>query len=121
MAAACSASFLVRPVPEGNPRAPMWPQVSGTAWRAQPPQRRFGEYQPRIGIPDDEFDRLRDKLDVDRHRYHAGAHAAEHQGPSMIPSKIAIVDYGAGNLNSVKKAFDYLGAEVVALLKEAAP
>jgi imidazole glycerol-phosphate synthase subunit HisH len=25
---------------------------------------------------------------------------------------IAIVDYGAGNLNSVKKAFDYLGAEV---------
>jgi imidazole glycerol-phosphate synthase subunit HisH len=25
----------------------------------------------------------------------------------------AIVDYGAGNLNSVKKAFDYLGAEVV--------
>jgi len=26
---------------------------------------------------------------------------------------IAIVDYGAGNLNSVKKAFDHLGAEVV--------
>ena len=26
---------------------------------------------------------------------------------------IAIVDYGACNLNSVKKAFDYLGAEVV--------
>ncbi len=26
---------------------------------------------------------------------------------------IAIVDYGAGNLNSVKKAFNYLGAEVV--------
>ncbi len=26
---------------------------------------------------------------------------------------IAIVDYGAGNINSVKKAFDYLGAEVV--------
>jgi glutamine amidotransferase len=25
---------------------------------------------------------------------------------------IAIVDYGAGNLNSVKKAFDYLGAQV---------
>jgi glutamine amidotransferase len=25
---------------------------------------------------------------------------------------IAIVDYGAGNLNSVKKAFEYLGAEV---------
>jgi imidazole glycerol-phosphate synthase subunit HisH len=25
---------------------------------------------------------------------------------------IAIVDYGAGNLNSVKKAFDYLGAEI---------
>jgi len=32
---------------------------------------------------------------------------------STIASKIAIVDYGAGNLNSVKKAFDYLGAEVV--------
>jgi len=31
----------------------------------------------------------------------------------MIRPKIAIVDYGAGNLNSVKKAFDYLGAEVV--------
>ncbi len=30
----------------------------------------------------------------------------------MIPSKIAIIDYGAGNLNSVKKAFDYLGANV---------
>jgi imidazole glycerol-phosphate synthase subunit HisH len=27
--------------------------------------------------------------------------------------KIAIVDYGAGNLKSVKKAFDYLGADVV--------
>jgi glutamine amidotransferase len=26
---------------------------------------------------------------------------------------IAIVDYGAGNLNSVKKAFDHLGAEVI--------
>ena len=26
---------------------------------------------------------------------------------------IAIVDYGVGNLNSVKKAFDFLGAEVV--------
>jgi glutamine amidotransferase len=26
---------------------------------------------------------------------------------------IAIVDYGAGNLHSVKKAFDYLGAEVL--------
>src|SRR5579863_9083791 len=25
---------------------------------------------------------------------------------------IAVVDYGAGNLNSVKKAFDYLEAEV---------
>jgi len=31
----------------------------------------------------------------------------------MIPSTIAIVDYGAGNLNSVKKAFNYLGAGVV--------
>lgn len=28
-------------------------------------------------------------------------------------AKIAIVDYGAGNLNSVKKAFDYLGADAV--------
>jgi imidazole glycerol-phosphate synthase subunit HisH len=26
---------------------------------------------------------------------------------------IAIVDYGAGNLNSVKKAFDYLGEDIV--------
>jgi glutamine amidotransferase len=26
---------------------------------------------------------------------------------------IAVVDYGAGNLNSVKKAFDYLGTDVV--------
>jgi len=26
---------------------------------------------------------------------------------------IAVVDYGAGNLNSVKKAFDYLGVDVV--------
>ena len=31
----------------------------------------------------------------------------------MTTKKIAIVDYGAGNLNSVKKAFDHLGAEVV--------
>jgi imidazole glycerol-phosphate synthase subunit HisH len=31
----------------------------------------------------------------------------------MISPTIAIVDYGAGNLNSVKKAFDYLGAKVV--------
>jgi glutamine amidotransferase len=31
----------------------------------------------------------------------------------MIGSSIAIVDYGAGNLNSVKKAFDYLGAKVI--------
>jgi imidazole glycerol-phosphate synthase subunit HisH len=30
---------------------------------------------------------------------------------------IAIVDYGAGNLNSVKKAFDYLGADVVITVK----
>jgi imidazole glycerol-phosphate synthase subunit HisH len=33
-------------------------------------------------------------------------------GPNIAPT-IAIVDYGAGNLNSVKKAFDYLGANVV--------
>jgi imidazole glycerol-phosphate synthase subunit HisH len=32
---------------------------------------------------------------------------------SKVAPKIAIVDYGAGNLNSVKKAFDYLGAEVI--------
>jgi glutamine amidotransferase len=32
---------------------------------------------------------------------------------SKIAPTIAIVDYGAGNLNSVKKAFDYLCAEVV--------
>ena len=32
--------------------------------------------------------------------------------PKMTRPKIAIVDYGAGNLNSVKKAFDYLGADV---------
>ncbi len=38
-----------------------------------------------------------------------GPHASEHQGTFMI----AIVDYGAGNLNSVKKAFDYLGAAIV--------
>jgi glutamine amidotransferase len=30
---------------------------------------------------------------------------------------IAIVDYGAGNLNSVKKAFDYLGANVIVTTK----
>jgi glutamine amidotransferase len=33
-------------------------------------------------------------------------------GPKIAPT-IAIVDYGAGNLNSVKKAFDYLGAKVM--------
>jgi glutamine amidotransferase len=31
----------------------------------------------------------------------------------MISRTIAIVDYGASNLNSVKKAFDHLGAKVV--------
>jgi glutamine amidotransferase len=31
----------------------------------------------------------------------------------MNTPTITIVDYGAGNLNSVKKAFDYLGADVV--------
>ena len=31
----------------------------------------------------------------------------------MSPSKIVIVDYGAGNLNSVKKAFDHLGANAL--------
>ncbi|HLW84693.1 MAG TPA: imidazole glycerol phosphate synthase subunit HisH [Candidatus Sulfotelmatobacter sp.] len=33
---------------------------------------------------------------------------------------IAIVDYGAGNLNSVRKAFDYLGAEVTVTSHSAA-
>ncbi|HSZ61850.1 MAG TPA: imidazole glycerol phosphate synthase subunit HisH [Terriglobales bacterium] len=32
---------------------------------------------------------------------------------NKIAETIAIVDYGAGNLNSVKKAFDHLGANVV--------
>jgi hypothetical protein len=32
---------------------------------------------------------------------------------SSMRANDAIVDYGAGNLNSVKKAFDYLGANVV--------
>jgi glutamine amidotransferase len=32
---------------------------------------------------------------------------------NTIAGTIAIVDYGAGNLNSVKKAFDHLGANVV--------
>ena len=35
--------------------------------------------------------------------------AAQHQGTAVI----AIVDYGAGNLASVKKAFDFLGAKSV--------
>ncbi len=34
-------------------------------------------------------------------------------GSSMRAPAIAIVDYGAGTLNSVTKAFDYLGADVV--------
>ncbi len=37
-----------------------------------------------------------------------GAHAAEHQGPVVI----ALVDYGAGNLTSVRKALAALGASV---------
>jgi imidazole glycerol-phosphate synthase subunit HisH len=39
-----------------------------------------------------------------------GATAAEHEGIAVM---IAIIDYKAGNLASVKKAFDYLGAETV--------
>jgi glutamine amidotransferase len=35
----------------------------------------------------------------------------------MTTNTIAIVDYGAGNLNSVKKAFDYLGVKVVVTTK----
>jgi len=37
----------------------------------------------------------------------------------MTPPTIAIVDYGAGNPNSVKKAFDYLGAKVVVTTQSA--
>ena len=36
--------------------------------------------------------------------------AAEHKGVVVV---IAIIDYKAGNLTSVKKAFDHLGAETV--------
>ncbi len=36
---------------------------------------------------------------------------------SAISSKIAIIDYGAGNLKSVKKAFDYLGADSVVTMQ----
>jgi glutamine amidotransferase len=36
--------------------------------------------------------------------------AAEHKGVAVV---IAIIDYKAGNLTSVKKAFDHLGAETV--------
>jgi len=35
------------------------------------------------------------------------------RAPNRIVETIAIVDYGAGNLNSVRKAFDHLGANVV--------
>ena len=38
-----------------------------------------------------------------------GADAAEHQGPAVI----ALVDYGAGNLTSVRKALAAIGANVV--------
>jgi imidazole glycerol-phosphate synthase subunit HisH len=34
-------------------------------------------------------------------------------GTATAAKTIAVVDYGAGNLNSVKKAFDHLGAKVV--------
>jgi len=37
-----------------------------------------------------------------------GAAASQHQGVVVV---IAIIDYKAGNLTSVKKAFDHLGAE----------
>src|SRR5215468_9296235 len=39
-------------------------------------------------------------------RQTACPHAAQHQGASMI----AIVDYGAGNISSVRKALEHLGA-----------
>src|SRR5690606_8007238 len=38
----------------------------------------------------------------------AGAHAAEHQGPAVI----ALIDYGAGNLTSVRKALAAIDADV---------
>jgi glutamine amidotransferase len=38
-----------------------------------------------------------------------GENASEHEGIAVI----AIADYGAGNLTSVKKAFDHLGAETI--------
>ena len=39
----------------------------------------------------------------------AREHAAEHQGPAV---NIALIDYGAGNLTSVRKALAAVGAEV---------
>ena len=38
----------------------------------------------------------------------AGAHAAEHEGTAVI----ALIDYGAGNLTSVRKALHAVGADV---------
>jgi glutamine amidotransferase len=43
-------------------------------------------------------------------RFADEATASQHQGAALM---IAIVDYKAGNLTSVKKAFDHLGAETV--------
>src|SRR4029079_4922420 len=40
----------------------------------------------------------------------AGEVAAEHQGIDLTTMRIALVDYGAGNLTSVQKAFVNLGA-----------
>src|SRR5215468_8379966 len=45
-----------------------------------------------------------------------GAPAPEHEGITVI----AIVDYNVGNLSSVKKAFDHLGADAVVTGKPAA-
>jgi imidazole glycerol-phosphate synthase subunit HisH len=43
-----------------------------------------------------------------RTRSPAGADAAEHEGPAVI----ALIDYGAGNLTSVRKGFAAVGAEL---------
>jgi glutamine amidotransferase len=43
-----------------------------------------------------------------RERQTAGGNVAEHQGPAVI----TLVDYHAGNLASVRKAFEHLGCQV---------
>ncbi len=41
-----------------------------------------------------------------------GADAPEHEGAVVTPSALALVDYGAGNLTSVRKGFAAVGAEI---------